>query len=61
MKFHTKKYDITKVDSDEFNGDIQYEVNLKAGYIFEDGTHLNYASDINDLKSLITEIIPEKI
>ena len=56
MKFHTKRYDITKVNPDEFNEGIQYEINLKDGYCFEDGSGLNYASNVDDLKNLISEI-----
>lgn len=57
MKFHTNRYDITKVNPDEFNEGIQYEINLKAGYEFEDGSSLNYADDIDDLRCLIAEIV----
>ena len=56
MKFHTKRYDIIKINTEEFNEDIQYEINLKDGYEFEDGTHLNYASDLDELKELISQI-----
>ena len=56
MKFHTKRYDIVKVDPEEFNEGIQYEISLNDGYQFDDGSSLNYASDIDDLRSLISEI-----
>lgn len=57
MKFHTAKYDITKVsEGDGFNEGIQYEVNLKEGYRFSDGSGLNYASDFEDLRRLIADI-----
>ena len=56
MKFHTKRYDIVKVDPEEFNEGIQYEINLNDGYQFDDGSSLNYASDLDDLRSLIAEI-----
>ena len=59
MKLNTKRYDIRILDPEEFN-DARYEINLKEGYQFEDGSHLNYASDYDDLLSLISEIIPEK-
>lgn len=55
MRFHTKKYDIKKCDPEEFS-DAKYEINLKDGYKFDDGTSLNYASDFEDLKTLISEI-----
>ena len=54
MRFHTERYDIVKVNTEEFNDDIQYEINLKDGYEFEDGTRLNYASDFDELKELIS-------
>ena len=57
MKFNSKRYDIIKVDPEEFNEGIQYEINLKDGYQFDDGTHLNYAADIEDLRMLISQII----
>jgi hypothetical protein len=56
MKFHTKRYDIVKVDPEEFNDGIQYEINLADGYQFDDGSSLNYATDIDDLRALIAEI-----
>jgi hypothetical protein len=56
MKFHTKRYNVIKVNTEEFNEDIQYEINLKDGYEFEDETHLNYASDFDELKELISQI-----
>ena len=59
MKYNTKRYTITKVNPDEFNGGIQYEVNLKDGYVFSDGSHLNYAADVDSLRALIAEIEKE--
>lgn len=56
MKFHTKRYDIVKVDPDEFNEGILYEISLNDGYQFDDGSSLNYAEDIDDLRNLISEI-----
>lgn len=56
MKFHTKRYDIVKVNPEEFNEDIKYEISLKDGYRFDDGSGLNYASDVDDLRNLISEI-----
>lgn len=56
MKFHTKRYDIVKVNPEEFNEGIKYEISLNDGYQFDDGSSLNYASDVNDLKDLISEI-----
>lgn len=57
MKFNTKRYDIIKVDTEEFNEGIQYEINLKDGYQFEDGTQLCYVTDIEDLRTLISQIV----
>lgn len=59
MKFHTKRYDIERVDGQDFNEGITYEVNLKDGYIFSDGSHLNYADDYEELRELIADIEEE--
>lgn len=56
MKFHTQRYDIKKVDNQDFNEGISYEVNLNDGYVFSDGSSLNYASDYADLLTLIADI-----
>lgn len=56
MRYHTKRYDIVKVNPEEFNEGIQYEINLKDGYQFDDGSSLNYASNVDELKDLISEI-----
>lgn len=61
MKFHTERYDITKVsESDGFNEDITHEINLKDGYKFKfDDSHINYAAGYDDLKYLISQIVKE--
>ena len=59
MKFNTKRYTITKVNPEEFNEGIQYEINLTDGYVFSDGSHLAYATDAEDLRSLIADIEQE--
>ena len=60
MRFNSKKYEIKKVDGQDFNEGITYEVNLKDGYCFSDGSHLAYASDYQDLKYLLADIEIEK-
>jgi hypothetical protein len=61
MKFHTKRYDIRKVsEADGFNEGIAYEISLEDGYKFSDGSGLNYATDFEDLLSLIADIEQEK-
>lgn len=62
MKFHTKRYDIRKVsEADGFNKGITHEINLKDGYKFEsDDSHLNCAEGLEDLRSLIADIVEEK-
>lgn len=60
MKFNTKRYTITKVNPEEFNEGIKYEINLTDGYVFSDGSHLAYASSTEDLSELIAEIEVEK-
>lgn len=61
MKFHTKRYDITKIsEEDGFDEGITHEINLKDGYKFEfDDSHLSYAEGYEDLKSLISQIVEE--
>ena len=39
MRFHTKRYDIKKLNPEEFDT-ARYEVNLNDGYKFSDGSHL---------------------
>ena len=56
IKFNTERYTITKIDPEEFNGGIQYEISLKDGYQFDDESSLHYATDIDDLKDLISQI-----
>ena len=60
MRYNTKKYSIKRVDGQDFNERITYEVNLKDGYCFLDGSHLAYASDYDDLRDLLTDIEIEK-
>lgn len=60
MKYNTKRYTITKVNPEEFNEDIHYEINLNDGYVFSDGSSLEFATDIEDLRSLIADIEVEK-
>ena len=57
MKFHTKRYDITKIDAgDDWNRNVHYEISLNDGYKFSDGSSLDYAEDYDELKSLIADI-----
>lgn len=59
MKYHTNRYDIRRVDGEDFNESIKYEINLKDGYRFSDCSHLAYATDYEDLKDLISDIETE--
>lgn len=59
MKFHTKRYDIKKVADEGWNRDIHYEISLKDGYVFSDGSSLDYAEDTEELKMLIADIEEE--
>ena len=60
MKFHTKRYDITKISSgDDWNREVNYEISLNDGYKFSDGSSLDYAENFEELKSLITDIEEE--
>ena len=59
MKYHTQRYDIVKC-GDDFNEEVTYEINLKDGYVFDDGTKLNYAESVEDLRELISSIEVER-
>lgn len=60
MRFHTKRYDITRLDPEEFSTAL-YEISLTDGYVFEaDGTGQNYAEDYEDLQYLISNIITKE-
>ena len=56
MKFNTSRYTITKVNPDEFNREIHYEINLKDGYVFSNGSHLEHAENVEELRELIADI-----
>ena len=56
MKFHTKRYDIAKVSDDGWDRDIHYEISLNDGYVFSDGSSLEYAENLEELKTLIADI-----
>ena len=59
MKFHTKRYDISKVSAADFERDIKYEISLNDGYKFSDGSSLDFAESIEELQSLIADIESE--
>lgn len=59
MKFHTKRYDIRKVGDEGWDRNIRYEISLNDGYVFSDGSSLDYAEDIDELKALIADIETE--
>ncbi len=59
MRYHTQRYDIVKC-GDDFNEGVVYEINLKDGYVFDDGTKLNYADSVEDLRELISGIEVEQ-
>jgi hypothetical protein len=56
MKFHTKRYDIRKVGGDDWNRDINYEISLNDDYVFSDGSGLDYAENLEELRNLISDI-----
>ena len=59
MRYDTKKYTIARYEpGDEFDEET-YEVNLKDGYVFSDGSHANYANSYEDLLELLAEIEEE--
>lgn len=59
MRFHTKRYDIKKLNPEEFDT-ARYEVNLNDGYKFSDGSHLEYAENYEDLIAVIKDIEEER-
>ena len=57
MKFHTKRYDITKVNAGEdWCRAVRYEISLSDGYQFSDGSSIDYAEDTEELRALIADI-----
>jgi hypothetical protein len=40
----------------DFNNGIKYEINLKDGFAFSDGSHLAYATSVADLNDLVDDI-----
>ena len=60
MKFHTKRYDIEKVGDEGWDRDIAYEISLKDGYVFSDGSSLDFAESFDELKMLIADISEER-
>ncbi len=56
MKFHTKRSDIRKVGDEGWCRGVQYEISLNDGYVFSDGSSLDYAEDIEELRALIADI-----
>lgn len=59
MKFHTKRYDIRKVGDEGWDRPIKYEISLNDGYVFSDGSSLEYAEDLEELRGLIADIEEE--
>ena len=59
MKFHTKRYDIKKVGDEGWDRDISYEISLNDGYKFIDGSSLEYAESVEELRELIAGIEKE--
>lgn len=59
MKFHTKRYDIRRVGDEGWDRDINYEISLNDGYKFSDGSSLEYAESVEELRDLIADIEEE--
>ena len=59
MRYHTERYDITKTGGEDFVRDIKYEISLKDGYKFSDGSSLDFAESTAELRELIKDIEKE--
>ena len=59
MRYHTKRYDITKAGGEDFVRDVKYEISLNDGYKFSDGSSLDFAESVAELRELIKDIEKE--
>ena len=59
MKFETSRYSIRKLALDGEFADAKYEMNLKNGWCFSDGSCVAYASSYDELKWIIADIEPD--
>jgi hypothetical protein len=59
MKFNTEKYTIRKLDTEEFST-AKYEIDLNEGYVFSDGSHLEYAGSYKELLEVLADIEEER-
>lgn len=53
-------YEVRNVSGEDFNEGIKYEISLKNGFMFSDGSHLNYAESVADLNELLNDIQEER-
>ena len=49
-------YEVRNVSGQDFNGGIKYEISLKDGFVFDDGSSLMYAESVADLNGLLNDI-----
>ena len=59
MRADKRVYEIRNVEGEDFNEGIKYEINLKDGYAFDDGTHLEYVGSVAELNELFNGIHEE--
>lgn len=59
MRYHTRRYDIRCIGEGDGFDDTQYEVSLHDGWVFSDGTHIDYAADYGELIDIINDIEEE--
>ena len=48
-------YEVRNVGGEDFNEGIKYEISLKDGFVFDDGSSLAYAESIADLNTLLED------
>lgn len=53
-------YEVRNVSGEDFNEGIKYEISLKDGFMFSDGSSLNYAGSVADLNGLLNDVEEER-
>jgi hypothetical protein len=56
MKYQTSRYTIRRIGEGDGFDDDGYEIALHDGWVFSDGSHIEYAADYEDLLDIINDI-----
>lgn len=58
IRADNRVYEVRNVSGEDFNEGIKYEISLEDGFMFSDGSSLEYAESVADLNVLIKDIVP---